>query len=145
MKKYLLIWAFLFAAPGVYAQSRLDVAFAWNISHRCSPVSPEIRLKDIPSGTTTLRIKMTDLDQKDDDHGGGEIRQSEPFGNSFNIASGALKAYKGPCPENFTTLGHEYQLTVTALDAEDKPLAVGSAKAAFSAKFVILQGLLKSP
>lgn len=145
MKKYLLLWAFLFAVPGVYAQSRLDVAFAWNISHRCSPVSPEIRLKDIPSGTTTLRIKMTDLDQKDDDHGGGEIRQSEPFGNSFNIASGALKAYKGPCPENFTTLGHEYQFTVTALDAEDKPLAVGSAKAAFSAKFVILQGLLKSP
>ena len=145
MKKYLLRWAFLFAAPGVYAQSRLDVAFVWNISHRCSPVSPEIRLKDIPSGTTTLRIKMTDLDQKDDDHGGGEIRQSEPFGNSFNIASGALKAYKGPCPENFTTLGHEYQFTVTALDAEDKPLAVGSAKAPFSAKFVILQGLLKSP
>jgi phosphatidylethanolamine-binding protein (PEBP) family uncharacterized protein len=145
MKKYLLLWAFLFAVPGGYAQSRLDVAFAWNISHRCSPVSPEIRLKDIPSGTTTLRIKMTDLDQKDDDHGGGEIRQSEPFGNSFTIASGALKAYKGPCPENFTTLGHEYQFTVTALDAEDKPLAVGSAKAAFSAKFVILQGLLKSP
>ena len=145
MKKYLLLWAFLFAAPGVYAQSRLDVAFAWNISHRCSPVSPEIRLKDIPSGTTTLRIKMTDLDQKDDDHGGGEISQSEPFGGSFTIAPGALKAYKGPCPENFTTLGHEYQFTVTALDAEDKPLAVGSAKAAFSAKFVILQGLLKSP
>jgi len=145
MKKYLLLWAFLFAVPGVYAQSRLDVAFAWNISHRCSPVSPEIRLKDIPSGTTTLRIKMTDLDQKDDDHGGGEISQSEPFGGSFTIASGALKAYKGPCPENFTTLGHEYQFTVTALDAEDKPLAVGSAKAAFSAKFVILQGLLKSP
>ena len=38
-----------------------------------------------------------------------------------------------------------YQFTVTALGAEDKPLAVGSAKAAFSAKFVILQGLLKSP
>ena len=145
MKKYLLLWAFLFAAPGVYAQSRLDVAFAWNISHRCSPVSPEIRLKDIPSGTTTLRIKMTDLDQQDDDHGGGEISQSEPFGGSFTIASGALKAYKGPCPENFTTLGHEYQFTVTALGAEGKPLAVGSAKAAFSAKFVILQGLLKSP
>jgi phosphatidylethanolamine-binding protein (PEBP) family uncharacterized protein len=117
----------------------------WNISHRCSPVSPEIRLKDIPSGTTTLRIKMTDLDQQDDDHGGGEISQSEPFGGSFTIAPGALKAYKGPCPENFTTLGHEYQFTVTALGAEDKPLAVGSAKAAFSAKFVILQGLLKSP
>ena len=144
MKKYLLLLA-LFAVPGVYAQSRLDVAFAWNISHRCSPVSPEIRIKDIPSGTTTLRIKMTDLVQKDDDHGGGEISQSEPLANSFTIASGALKAYKGPCPENFTTLGHEYQFTVTALGAEDKALAVGSAKAAFSAKFVILQGLLKSP
>ena len=135
----------LLCATGAYAQSRLDVAFAWHISHRCSPVSPEIRLKDIPAGTTTLRVKMTDLDQKEDDHGGGDISQTEPFGNNFTIASGALKAYKGPCPENFTTLGHEYQFTVTALGAEDKPLAVGSAKAPFSAKFVILQGLLKSP
>ena len=144
MKKHLLLWAMLLV-PGAYAQSRLDVAFAWNISHRCSPVSPEIRLKDIPTGTTTIRIKMTDLDQKDNDHGGGDISQSEPFGTSFTIASGALKAYKGPCPENFTTLGHEYHFTVTALGTDDKPLAMGSAKAAFSAKFVILQGLLKSP
>jgi phosphatidylethanolamine-binding protein (PEBP) family uncharacterized protein len=144
MKKYLLL-STLLLVPMAYAQSRLDVAFAWNISHRCSPVSPEIRLKDIPAGTTTLRIKMIDLDQKDDDHGGGDISQSEPFGSSLTIASGALKAYKGPCPENFTTLGHEYQFSVTALGAEDKPLAIGSAKAAFSAKFVILQGLLKSP
>jgi phosphatidylethanolamine-binding protein (PEBP) family uncharacterized protein len=144
MKKHLLLWAMLLV-PGAYAQSRLDVAFAWNISHRCSPVSPEIRLKDIPTGTNTIRIKMTDLDQKDNDHGGGDISQSEPFGTSFTIASGALKAYKGPCPENFTTLGHEYQFSVTALGADGKPLALGSAKAAFSAKFVIMQGLLKSP
>jgi phosphatidylethanolamine-binding protein (PEBP) family uncharacterized protein len=144
MKRF-LICAALMGMNASYAQSRLDVAFTWNISHRCSPVSPEIRLKDIPAGTTTLRIKMIDLDQKDDDHGGGDISQSEPFGSSFTIASGALKAYKGPCPENFTTLGHEYQFSVTALGAEDKPLAIGSAKAAFSAKFVILQGLLKSP
>ena len=144
MKKHFLLWALL-VVPGAYAQSRLDVAFTWNISHRCSPVSPEIRLKDVPSGTTTIRVKMTDLDLKDDDHGGGDISQSESFGGSFTIASGALKAYKGPCPENFTTLGHEYQFSVTALGADGKPLAVGSAKAAFSAKFVILQGLLKSP
>jgi phosphatidylethanolamine-binding protein (PEBP) family uncharacterized protein len=144
MKKHFLLWALL-VVPGAYAQSRLDVAFTWNISHRCSPVSPEIRLKDVPSGTTTIRVKMTDLDQKDDDHGGGDISQSESFGGSITIASGALKAYKGPCPENFTTLGHEYQFSVTALGADGKPLAVGSSKAAFSAKFVIMQGLLKSP
>lgn len=144
MKKSWLC-AMLLCASGAFAQSRLDVDFAWNISHRCSPVSPEIRLKDIPAGTTMLRVKMTDLDNKNDDHGGGDISQSEPFGNNFVITSGALKAYKGPCPENFTTLGHEYQFTVTALGADDKPLALGSAKAPFSAKFVILQGLLKSP
>ncbi len=135
----------LLCATGAYAQSRLDVAFAWHISHRCSPVSPEIRLKDIPPGTTLLRVKMTDLDQKDNDHGGGDIRQTEAFDSSFTIAPGSLKAYKGPCPENFTTLGHEYQFSVTALGTDDKPLAVGTAKAPFSAKFVILQGLLKSP
>jgi len=144
MKKHFLLWALL-VVPGAYAQSRLDVAFTWNISHRCSPVSPEIRLKDIPSGTTRLVVKMTDLDQKDDDHGGGSITPSDALGNTFTIEPGALKAYKGPCPENFTTLGHEYQFSVTALGADDKALAVGSAKAPFSAKFVILQGLIRSP
>jgi len=144
MKKCLLLLTF-FVLPEAFSQSRLDVAFAWNISHRCSPVSPEIRLKDIPSGTRVLRVKMMDLDQKDNDHGGGDIAPTESFGNSFTIAAGALTAYKGPCPENFTTLGHEYQFSVTALGSDDKPLAVGSAKAPFSAKFVILQGLLKSP
>ena len=144
MKKVLLCVA-LMGMSSAYAQSRLDVAFTWTISHRCSPVSPEIRLKDIPSGTTRLEVKMTDLDQKDNDHGGGSITSSEAMGNTFTIEPGALKAYKGPCPENFTTLGHEYQFSVTALGADDKLLAVGSAKAPFSAKFVILQGLLKSP
>ena len=144
MKKCLMVLALL-GVSGAFAQSRLDVDFAWNISHRCSPVSPVLRLKDIPPGTTVLRVKMIDLDQKDNDHGGGDIVATEAFGSSFTIAAGALTAYKGPCPENFTTLGHEYQFTVTALGAEDKTLALGSAKAPFSAKFVILQGLLKSP
>jgi phosphatidylethanolamine-binding protein (PEBP) family uncharacterized protein len=145
MKKLWLCLAALTGMNAGYAQSRMDVAFTWNISHRCSPVSPEIRLKDIPTGTTRLLVKMTDLDQKDHDHGGGGITPSDAFGNTFTIESGALKAYKGPCPENFTTLGHEYQFSVTALGAGDKILAVGSAKAPFSAKFVILQGLMKSP
>jgi phosphatidylethanolamine-binding protein (PEBP) family uncharacterized protein len=82
------------------------------------------------------------LDQKDDDHGGGDISQSEPFGGSFTIAPGALKTYKGPCPENFTTLGHEYQFNVSARNGDNKTLASGSAKAPFSAKFVILQGVI---
>jgi phosphatidylethanolamine-binding protein (PEBP) family uncharacterized protein len=145
MKRLFLLCLALTGTSASYAQSRLDVAFTWNISHRCSPVSPEIRLKDIPAGTTRLVVKMTDLDQKDDDHGGGSITPSDAFGNTFTIESGALKAYKGPCPENFTTLGHEYQFSVSALGADDKVLAVGSAKAPFSAKFVILQGLIRSP
>ena len=85
---------------------------------------------------------MIDLDNHNHDHGGDELSQPEGFPAQFEIPSGALKKYTGPCPENFTTLGHEYQFNVTALNQDNASLATGSSKATFSAKFVILQGVI---
>ncbi|MSQ65957.1 MAG: hypothetical protein EXR37_06410, partial [Limnohabitans sp.] len=85
---------------------------------------------------------MIDLDNNKHNHGGGELVKAEGFVAEFQIEAGKLDNYKGPCPKNFTTLGHEYQFNVTALNSENKTLATGSAKAPFSAKFVILQGVI---
>lgn len=126
----------------VWSQTNLQVEFRWLMSNHCNNTSPALKLKNIPTGTTGLRIQMIDLDNNKHNHGGGELVKAEGFAAEFQIEAGKLDKYKGPCPENFTTLGHEYQFNVTALNSENKTLATGSAKAPFSAKFVILQGVI---
>ena len=90
---------------------------------------------------------MVDLDSKNPAHGGGGgmVMNEAGFPAAFDIPAGALTNYTGPCPDNFTTLGHEYEITVTALNADKQSLSKGSLKAPFSGKFVILQGVIGSP
>jgi len=126
----------------VSAQANLQVDFRWLMSNHCNNTSPALKLKNIPPGTTSLQIQMIDLDNNKYDHGGGELVKPEGFPAEFLVIAGSLDKYKGPCPENFTTLGHEYQFNVSALNADNKTLASASAKAPFSAKFVILQGVI---
>lgn len=126
----------------VSAQANLQVDFRWLMSNHCNNTSPALKLKNIPPGTTSLQIQMIDLDNNKHDHGGGELVKPEGFPAEFLVIAGSLDRYKGPCPENFTTLGHEYQFNVSALNADNKTLASASAKAPFSAKFVILQGVI---
>ena len=126
----------------VSAQANLQVDFRWLMSNHCNNTSPALKLKNIPPGTTSLQIQMIDLDNNKHDHGGGELVKPEGFPAEFLVIAGSLDKYKGPCPENFTTLGHEYQFNVSALNADNKTLARASAKAPFSAKFVILQGVI---
>lgn len=141
MKAFIALWIGLASTP-LWAQSSLQVAFRWQIAHHCSATSPSLKLANIPPGTTRLKVQMIDLDNHNHDHGGDELSQPEGFPAQFEIPSGALKKYSGPCPENFTTLGHEYQFNVTALNQDNASLATGSSKATFSAKFVILQGVI---
>ncbi len=129
-------------AGSISAQANLQVDFRWLMSNHCNNTSPALKLKNIPLGTTSLHIQMIDLDNNKQDHGGGELVKPEGFPAEFLVIAGSLDKYKGPCPENFTTLGHEYQFNVTALNGDNKTLASGSAKAPFSAKFVILQGVI---
>jgi len=129
-------------AGSAWSQSNLQVDFRWLMSNHCNNNSPALKLQNIPPGTTSLKIQMIDLDNHKHDHGGGVLVRAEGFASDVQIEPGALDKYTGPCPENFTTLGHEYQFNVTALSSENKTLASGSAKASFSAKFVILQGVI---
>jgi phosphatidylethanolamine-binding protein (PEBP) family uncharacterized protein len=141
MKTFLVFFMSIAALPA-WAESRLGVNFRWNIAHHCSNTSPVIQIKNIPPGTVSLKVQMVDLDNKNHDHGGATLNKPEGCPAELEIAAGGLDKYTGPCPENFTTLGHEYQFNVSALNNENKNLASGSAKATFSAKFVILQGVI---
>lgn len=146
MKWWLWILSGLALNPA-WSQSRLGVEFKWLIGHHCSAQSPLIKLKNIPPGTTALEVVMVDLDSQNPAHGGGGglVMNEAGFPSAFDVPAGALSNYTGPCPDNFTTLGHEYEITVTALNADKQSLSKGSLKAPFSGKFVILQGVIGSP
>ena len=135
----------LISSGMAWSESQMQVDFRWLMSNHCNNTSPELRLKSIPPGTTSLKIQMVDLDNHRHDHGGGLLTRPEAYPVEFKIEAGALDQYTGPCPENFTTLGHEYQFNVTAMNAQGQTLSIGSAKAPFSAKFVILQGVIGKP
>ena len=70
--------------------------------------NPEFVLKSVPAGTNKLIFKLTDLDVRSYNHGGGTVAIKS--GGSMKIPSGAFK-YKSPCPPNGK---HTYEWSVTA-------------------------------
>lgn len=104
---------------------RLKVSFKFDASSRCSDVSPELRIGDIPAGTVAFKVKLKDRDVPTWNHGGGKVAHD----GSGRIAKGALKdGYNGPCPPSGS---HTYVFTVKALGAQDQMLAEGEASARF--------------
>ncbi|MCX7139354.1 MAG: YbhB/YbcL family Raf kinase inhibitor-like protein [Proteobacteria bacterium] len=122
----------LFATAPAFAQSGLTVDWEWKVSHRCSPASPALVVSGIPSEAKSLQVAMVDLDNTSFNHGGGSATHSGEA--SVTIPEGALKSYRGPCPGNFASFGHDYQFTIKAIAADGQTeLARGSKSKTFSA------------
>ena len=135
--KNLIATVLLVASSMTFAQQKLTVNYEWKISHKCGKKSPEITISGIPSGSTQLNINMVDLDYKSWDHGGGFLKNDEGFPEIFKIAEGELnRGYDGPCPPNFTSHGHDYEITVIAKDKGNQVLGKGSVVKTFSSKAV---------
>ncbi len=121
-----------FALPA-FAESEFSVDWEWKVAHRCNNTSPALKVSGIPAGAKTLSVQMNDLDFQNKDHGGGSIAISE--GATVEIPEGALKAnYLGPCPNNFSSFGHSYQITLKALAADGSEMAKAIKAKDFSAK-----------
>ncbi|MCP4021432.1 MAG: hypothetical protein GY729_06290 [Desulfobacteraceae bacterium] len=108
------------------APKKLGVEFTWEGIRRCTGVSPEIKVLDIPDGTTFFEVKLKDHDAPDFNHGGGKVKND----GSGIIPKKALKPdfglknrYRGPCPPMAV---HNYEFTVKALDKDGNILAEGS-------------------
>jgi phosphatidylethanolamine-binding protein (PEBP) family uncharacterized protein len=131
--RLILAAAYLFATP-IFAQT-LTVDWDWKRSHQCSSKSPEIRVSGIPEGAKALGVTMVDHDMRSFDHGGGSL--PVVGGPAITIPESALQNYRGPCPPNFSSFGHDYEFTVRALGADGKTeLAKGSKVKTFSANTV---------
>lgn len=131
MRKALLA-ALLTTAFPVFAQSGLAVDWEWKAAHRCNNVSPALVVSGIPEGTKSLSFQMNDLDFQNKDHGGGSVPHAE--GTTAEVPEGAFKSsYLGPCPSNFASFGHVYQITVRALGADGAEIAKTTKSKDFSA------------
>lgn len=88
--------------------------------HRCSRISPEIRVANAPQGTKYYDIRLLEEGQQDRFLGGG----TWPEDGSGLIPEGALtKHYTGPCPPKDKAV--EFVYVVSAMDNEQgQPLAV---------------------
>jgi phosphatidylethanolamine-binding protein (PEBP) family uncharacterized protein len=101
---------------------RMDVDYAFAAKHKCQGVSPEIRLRNVPPGTASYDVKMTDLDVPSFQHWSQTIPASGPVISEDGGRAVDGVRYYGPCPPRGT---HRYQIEVVARDAKQKPLAYG--------------------
>jgi phosphatidylethanolamine-binding protein (PEBP) family uncharacterized protein len=108
--------------------AELSVDFSWEGITACSHESPEIRVSDIPDGTTELHVRLTDVDMPAWNHGGGNVVHD----GSGIVPAGALKiGYNGPCPPSGR---HKYEFSVMAVDAEGVIVGFGKARQSFPPK-----------
>lgn len=111
--------------PGTAFAADYSLSFAWGDIPSCSSGnpytvgSPEFVVKNLPAGTTTVVLKLKDLDAPNYNHGGARLKMSQ----SGTIPAGVFK-YKSPCPPNGV---HTYEWSATA-KAGSKTLGVAKAR-----------------
>ncbi len=110
--------------PGAAANANLP---ALNVSFTWCGSSPATKVGGIPAGTKTLRMKLVDKQVPGFNHGGGDVAHAG--GASASIPCGAVGSYNGPSPPPPQI--HDYEWTVTALDASGTALAIGRATRKF--------------
>lgn len=88
--------------------------------HRCSRVSPEIDIQNIPAGTDSFVVRLIEGDAQERFCGGGSWRND----GSGIIPEGALtQHYQGPCPQ--AGQSRTYHYVVSAMqNGSPQPLTV---------------------
>jgi phosphatidylethanolamine-binding protein (PEBP) family uncharacterized protein len=132
MRKALFLTLIAASMPAL-AQTGLSIDWEWKVAHRCDNTSPALTVSGLPKNTKSLSVNMVDLDFRMKDHGGGVVAHAG--GATAAVPEGALtSSYLGPCPNNYSSFGHNYQITVRALSADGTELSIGTMAKEFSAK-----------
>lgn len=98
----------------------MAIAVDFRDVHRCSRISPEITITNIPAGTRYYDVRLIESGEKDRFLGGGTWRED----GTGIIPEGALtRHYTGPCPQGNDHLSYIY--VVSAMESEGgQPLEV---------------------
>ena len=100
-------------------------SFEWGNIPKCTSgnpgvvPSPKFSLSQVPEGTAKLKFNLADLNVTYN-HGGGSVA----YNGSGAIPAGSFK-YQSPCPPDGF---HNYQWTITAIDAKGKKLGTAKLK-----------------
>ena len=87
--------------------------------HRCSRISPEITVRNVPAGTRSFMVRLEEDSNPPHYLGGGTWEND----GSNVIPEGALtQHYQGACPK--AGVSGRYVYAVAALGADGQPLAV---------------------
>lgn len=113
MKRVLLTACMIALAPMVQAEE-FELKFSsWGGIPSCTSgrsgvvASPGFQIKNLPEGTTTVQLRLKDLDVPGYNHGGSKRLKISKDGR---IAAGTF-SYKSPCPPSGV---HTYEWTATA-------------------------------
>jgi hypothetical protein len=107
---------------------KLAVDFNWDNVRPCSNESPPIKVFNAPAGTTRLKIELADIDAMFSNRSGSEVE----YKGSPNVPAGALRDYRGPCPQGGKPVAVRYELRVSALDAKGAVIGYGTAIQAYT-------------
>ena len=133
--RFITIFICFFLTTIAFAEQKIKVEVEWKLKHKCSTISPEIKLSNFPSNTVEISIDLIDQDMRSWDHGGGFVK-TENNVTELIIPEGTFKNYNGPCPPNFTSFGHDYEFKVKAKDNQLKLISEGNVVKNFSSKSV---------
>lgn len=116
---YIALIGLLLAGCASRQDEGMSAAVVLRDMHRCSRVSPEIDLNNVPSGTTRFDVKLEDVRDARKMHGGGSWAND---GTNI-IPEGALtKHYIGACPPAGTS--GSYQYVINAVGESGQSLAI---------------------
>lgn len=105
-------------SPAGERGGNMEVSAVLRSVHRCSRISPEIGIYNPPPDAARFDVRLEDRNDPRNVHGGGTWKHD----GTGVIPEGALnRHYRGACPP--AGQSRSYQYVVTALDADDRPLA----------------------
>ncbi|MGE9985970.1 MbtF [Desulfovibrio sp. SGI.169] len=88
--------------------------------HRCSRISPEIAVADMPAGTRSFDVRLVEYGDEERFFGGGSWLND---GSGVIPEGGLTRHYRGPCPPAGES--RDYAFVVSAMGKDSmQPLAV---------------------
>lgn len=108
------------AAQKMEQEQGMSITVTLRDVHRCSRISPEILVADMPAGTQSFDVRLVEYGEQERFFGGGSWAND---GSGIIPEGGLTRHYRGPCP--LAGQSRDYAFVVSAMSKDSmQPLAV---------------------